>query len=206
MAVTRLLAEIRELGYTGSANLLVRYLNQGRGHAERACPSPRRLVSWLMTRPADLPEHERRHLQDLLTACPHLTVLAEHVRAFAELLTTRRGTDLEGWMSTAEASDLPTLHAFVRGLRNDLPAVVAGLSLPYSKQRPHRGRQHQGRTAEAADVRPGRLPATPAADPSQLTVHDLFCASAVAFTVPAGHAATAQWHGLGLRLERVRAW
>ena len=30
VAVTRLLAEIRELGYTGSANLLVRYLNQGR--------------------------------------------------------------------------------------------------------------------------------------------------------------------------------
>ncbi|GGK16102.1 hypothetical protein GCM10010124_05920 [Pilimelia terevasa] len=29
VAVTRLLAEIRELGYTSSANLLVRYLNQG---------------------------------------------------------------------------------------------------------------------------------------------------------------------------------
>ena len=43
-AVTRLLAEIRELGYTGSANLLVRYLNQGRAHAERASPPPRRLV------------------------------------------------------------------------------------------------------------------------------------------------------------------
>jgi hypothetical protein len=30
MAVTRLLTEIRELGYPGSANLLVRYLKQGR--------------------------------------------------------------------------------------------------------------------------------------------------------------------------------
>ena len=45
VAVTRLLAEIRELGYTGSANLLVRYLNQGRAQAERAVPPPRRLVS-----------------------------------------------------------------------------------------------------------------------------------------------------------------
>jgi hypothetical protein len=36
VSVTRLLAEIRELGYTGSANLLVRYLNQGRAQAERA--------------------------------------------------------------------------------------------------------------------------------------------------------------------------
>jgi transposase len=35
-------------------------------------------------------------------------------------------------MIAVEASDLPALHAFVRGLRKDLDAVVAGLSLPYS--------------------------------------------------------------------------
>ena len=35
-------------------------------------------------------------------------------------------------MTAVEASDLPALHAFVRGLRKDLDAVVAGLSLPYS--------------------------------------------------------------------------
>ena len=35
-------------------------------------------------------------------------------------------------MSTVEASDLPALHAFIRGLREDLPVVIAGLSLPYS--------------------------------------------------------------------------
>jgi hypothetical protein len=47
--VTRLLAEIRELGYTGSANLLVRYLNQGRAHAERASPLILdQFLSWLM--------------------------------------------------------------------------------------------------------------------------------------------------------------
>ena len=88
--------------------------------------------SWIMTRPAELPEHDRSHLDELLAACPPLAVLAEHVRAFADLLTTRRGADLEDWMTAVEASDLPALHAFVRGLRKDLDAVVAGLSLPYS--------------------------------------------------------------------------
>jgi hypothetical protein len=39
VAVTRLLAEIRELGYTGSANLLVRYLNQGRWGCRVWCVS-----------------------------------------------------------------------------------------------------------------------------------------------------------------------
>jgi transposase len=85
-----------------------------------------------MSRPADLPEHDRSHLDELRASCAPLTVLVEHVRTFADLLTTRRGTDLEDWMSAVEASDLPALHAFVRGLRKDLDAVVAGLSLPYS--------------------------------------------------------------------------
>ena len=35
-------------------------------------------------------------------------------------------------MSAVEASDLPALRGFVRGLRKDLPAVLAGLSLPHS--------------------------------------------------------------------------
>ena len=39
VAVTRLLGEIRQLGYPGSANLLVRYLKQGRAHADRT-PRP----------------------------------------------------------------------------------------------------------------------------------------------------------------------
>ena len=90
VAVTRLLAEIREQGYRGSANLLVRYLDQGRADTERAAPAPRRLVSWIMTRPADLPEQDRAHLEQLLGACPQMAALAEHVRAFAGCSPTGR--------------------------------------------------------------------------------------------------------------------
>lgn len=132
VAVTRLLEEIRELGYTGSANLLVRYLNQGRADAERTPPSPRRLVSWLMSRPANLPAHRRGHLQELLAGCPQLTVMAQRIGEFAGLLTGRRGDDLDAWMTLVDADDLPALHGFVYGLRMDLDAVVAGLTLPYS--------------------------------------------------------------------------
>ncbi len=38
--VTHLLEENRELGYTGSANLLVRYLNQGRAEGDPPLPRP----------------------------------------------------------------------------------------------------------------------------------------------------------------------
>lgn len=132
VAVTQLLAEIRELGYTGSANLLVRYLNQGRADTERAAPSARRLASWIMTRPEDLAEHDREHLAELLATCPHLAILTDHVRAFAALLTERRGAEVESWMTAVEADDLPLLHGFVRGLHKDLAAVTAGLTMPYS--------------------------------------------------------------------------
>jgi transposase len=132
VGATRLLSEIRELGYPGSANLLVRYLNQGRLDLDRAAPSPRRLTSWIMTRPSDLIEAHRHHLNDLLTSCSHLSVLAELVRRFADLLTARRSNDLPDWMATAESSHLPGINSFVNGLRKDLPAVTAGLTLPYS--------------------------------------------------------------------------
>ena len=65
--MTQLLTEIREHGYTGSANLLVRYLNQGRADAVRTAPSPRRLVCWLMTNPLTLPTHRRSHLENSST-------------------------------------------------------------------------------------------------------------------------------------------
>lgn len=39
-----LLEEIRDLGYTGSLNLLYKYINQGRLEGDRITPSPRRLL------------------------------------------------------------------------------------------------------------------------------------------------------------------
>ncbi len=85
-----------------------------------------------MTPPEDLPAHRRDHLNDLLATCPHLTTLAERIRELARLLTGRRGQDLNAWMTAVDADDLPALHGFIHGLRMDLPAVVAGLTLPYS--------------------------------------------------------------------------
>ncbi|MEV4281881.1 ISL3 family transposase [Actinoplanes xinjiangensis] len=132
VAVTQLLTEIREQGYTGSANLLVRYLNQGRADADRAAPSPRRLASWLMSHPDKLPAHRRSHLDELLDTCPHLSILAARVGAFADLLTARRSRDLDAWMASVDNDDLPALQGFAHGLRMDLPAVTAGLTLSYS--------------------------------------------------------------------------
>lgn len=64
---------------------------------------------------------------------PHLDDLARHVRAFAKIMARRQGLlELEDWLTGAEASDVPQLRSFARGIRRDQQAVTAGLSLPYS--------------------------------------------------------------------------
>ncbi|MCP2321404.1 Transposase [Nocardia amikacinitolerans] len=85
-----------------------------------------------MTNPATLAEECRASLDAILAASPALAALAGHVRAFAEIMGERRGRDLERWMTAVDADDKPALHSFVRGLRRDQDAVIAGLTTPWS--------------------------------------------------------------------------
>ncbi len=130
--VLHLFHEIKALGYTGSINLLHKYLNQGRAESDRIAPSPRRFTSWIMTRPADLSDGRRAHLDELLAACPEMTDLARLVAEFAQLMTERRGSDLDSWMKQVREVRLPELDPFLRGLDQDHDAAIAGLTLPYS--------------------------------------------------------------------------
>jgi transposase len=49
------------------------------------------------------------------------------------MMTRRTGEpDLPGWLEQVEADDQPELHTFAAGIRQDLAAVTAGLTVPYS--------------------------------------------------------------------------
>ncbi len=130
--VTHLLAEIRTLGYTGSANLLVRYITQGRVESDRASVSPRRLTRHLLTRP-DHRTEQPELIDSLSTACPEMTALSHLIGGFAALLTPAEGNieRLTAWIDTVRQHDLPHLHAFTRGLEQDRDAVNAAVTLPY---------------------------------------------------------------------------
>lgn len=131
--VTDLLQEIRELGSTGSSNLLVRYINQGRVEADRPALSPRRLARYLLTRPDRLKDHQRERIETARTACHEMTALADLIHHFAVLLdpTDGNATLLSTWITSVQAQDLPHLHAFTRGLEKDRAAVDAALTLPH---------------------------------------------------------------------------
>jgi transposase len=138
VGATALLAEIRALGYNGSHNLLVRYLNQGRHLDDHPHLSPRRAARLLLTRPENLTERQHKRLQALSAACPEMTALTGSVRSFAALLTPRKDNParLAEWTTIAREADLPHVHSFARGIDQDADAVTAAVTLTH----------HNGRT------------------------------------------------------------
>ncbi len=136
--VQHLLREIRERGYQGSSNLLVRYINQGRLDSDRPHLSHRRAARILLTRPDRLTGGQTETLARIEAACPEMTALAGLVQSFAAMLTPAPDNDgkLQQWITSTRAADLPHLHSFTRGLELDIQAATAALTLPY----------HNGRT------------------------------------------------------------
>jgi transposase len=133
--------ELRQRGYTGSVQTVRRFLHPLRGTAPSQprpvqprpeVPKPRHLTRWMMTDPNHLDPEAAEHLTTALAACPELRATAEHVRAFADLMNKHRGDRLADWMDRVLADRLPALHSLITGLRRDLAAVVAGLTLPWS--------------------------------------------------------------------------
>src|SRR5215471_14124619 len=116
--VQQLLREIRELGYQGSSNLLVRYINQGRADGDRPHLSPRRAARILLTRPDRLTAGQHQTLAGLTAARPQMTALTSLITSFAALLAPDPGNDagLRQWITGARAADLPHLHSFAPAL------------------------------------------------------------------------------------------
>nr|WP_269328512.1 ISL3 family transposase [Kineosporia babensis] len=130
--ITHLLGEIRAQGYSGSQNLLFRYINQGRLDLEHAPARPRKVTSWLMSAPENLAQHDAERLSEVLDLCPHLNESANLIKQFAHMMMNRAGEKLAGWMDAAQALEQPPLSSFVTGMRQDQAAVTAALSLEYS--------------------------------------------------------------------------
>ena len=119
-------------------NLLYRYITQGRVEADRPHLSPRRVTRLLLTRPGVLSDSQQELLGGLTAACPEMTSLAAPHRLLRRPAQARPRNEarLGNWAETARASDLPSMHAFTRGLDLDIDAAIAAVTLPF----------HNGRT------------------------------------------------------------
>ena len=139
---TMLLGEITEQGYTGGYKTLARYLRPLR-RVEAASlaalsplpgrPAVRQVTGWITGLPGHLDLADGERMRAIRARCPELDAAVRHVAGFARMIKDLSGdrNTLAGWMSAVEA-DLPQLRSFTAGLRRDLDAVVAGLTLEYT--------------------------------------------------------------------------
>nr|WP_244213156.1 transposase [Rhodococcus ruber] len=128
--------ELRAMGYRGSYTTVRSYVrllrHAGAAPLRGSVPKVRQITSWMLRHPDDLTDEDRIGLKQVLAGCRHLKATAADVTASAQILTERRGENLNAWMAAVRADDLPHLHLFVRGFEADHDAVRNGLTLPYT--------------------------------------------------------------------------
>jgi len=95
--------------------------------------TPRR-ATWLVLRPpAGSTDHNHHQLEQLRQQSPELTEAVALTQDFARLVRQRRPTQLEPWLRRAATSTFPPFRHFARGLRADMAAVQAAMTLPWSQ-------------------------------------------------------------------------
>jgi transposase len=134
----RLHAEVTARGYAGSYGTVSKYLRQFReprttSPRDPAGPRASQVARCLLRRPGSLTGEEEALLARARERCPELGALHGHIRAFAQVMEDRAGqAGLDGWLTAAEASGLPSLKSFAHGIRTDHAAVTSGLTLPWN--------------------------------------------------------------------------
>jgi transposase len=138
--------EMRTLGYTHSARTVSRFITRLRrasevGWAPETQSSPytrpqgpsARAVSFTWVCPTAKRSQDAQLYVDQLTQGDSTIAQAYTLsQAFLALVRARRGTELDAWLAEATASGIEALARFAQGLQEDLAAVKAGLTLPWS--------------------------------------------------------------------------
>lgn len=150
----QLYRELTAQGYRGSPRAMYRYLARLRTPQEHsfglppskpqrrksvlASPAPlenfsAQRATWLFVRqPEELDEMQQAELALIRQASPSAETAYCLAQAFMQMIRERTGHQLDAWLIAAEASHLPELKSFARGIQQDKAAVLAGLTLPWS--------------------------------------------------------------------------
>jgi transposase len=143
---------IRDQGFRGQYGIVavyVRRMRQAQGLAPRqrrsdqplptVTEAPRRPLTprratWLVLRPSEQStDQDHRQLAQLTAQAPELAEAVALAQDFAALVRQRQPTHLGPWLVRAATSALPPFRRFARGLRADLAAIHAAVTLPWSQ-------------------------------------------------------------------------
>jgi transposase len=143
---------IRSQGFRGQYGIVALYVRRmrqaqglapGQRRSDRPLPAvaeaPRRLLTprratGRVLRPPERSTAQDRHLLAQPTEqSPELAEAVTLAQDFAGLVRQRQPTRLEPWLARAATSALPPFRRFAKGLRADMAAVQAAVTLPWSQ-------------------------------------------------------------------------
>ncbi len=144
----QLVAELQQQGFDGSYDMVRRRVaswrgrppgaSSGRHRAKRTQPAVHRpssnRIAWLLFKfPAERSLSAQALAAWVTEHCPLLESASALAREFRELARDRQAHALDNWLRRARAADAAVeLRRFAEGLIDDLAAVKAALSLPWS--------------------------------------------------------------------------
>lgn len=145
----QLTQELREHGFTGSYDSVRRLVAKWRvrkpqradplsvKHRHKTCtihqPSSKQISFWILRQTAPLEPDEQLFLDTLANQALEVSQAAKLSREFQRLLRDRQSQHFESWLERASGSHSPReIRRFAKGLCNDLPAVRAAMTLPWS--------------------------------------------------------------------------
>jgi transposase len=150
----QLYKELTAQGYKGSPKAMYQYLatlrpsgvrlststsskpQRRKGNASSPAPlenfSAQRATWLFVCQPEELDERQQAELALIRQASPRAETAYHLAQAFMQMIREQTGEKLDTWLREAEASHLPELESFARGIHHDKAAVQAGLTLPWS--------------------------------------------------------------------------
>jgi len=144
---TILWEELKTRGYRGSLRSVYRRLAKWREHPpKRATPAspgsiprspfedvtPGQVIGWMLARPETLSPKAQEQLDRITQMDEILAQTRELTHGFLHLIRSHSSEGLESWLKDVRASHMREFLTFAQSHERDKPAIVAGLTLPYS--------------------------------------------------------------------------
>ncbi|WKK26880.1 transposase [Streptomyces olivoreticuli] len=93
-----------------------------------------RVTDWIMSRPEQLTDTERKRLNDLCDRSPALATTTEYARRLATMLRERRNEHLafDVWLADVRLDGQRELRTLANGMRRDRAAILASLTTAHT--------------------------------------------------------------------------
>jgi transposase len=94
--------------------------------------TPGQVIGWMLARPGTLGPKAQEQLDQITQMDEILARARELTHSFLHLIRHHSGEGLESWRKSVRASRIREFLTFARSVERDKPAILAGLTLPYS--------------------------------------------------------------------------